>query len=364
MIVSSLLLLLGSIQFRNGSDIWNYIPQTLQGASGTVTIYAGGSTVTVTSRTIAATNGGANITGSPQPAVTAAGNEEWWTGVVGDTGGLNDIDGVTIYIYKTGATKGAFNFTKSYGFRWVRQGYGAVTPGIVCDGGHGAAGSPAGCLQELSGAGWQTYSGFTYLNQVDCSRPTWSGAGPTSGTWTFAATLSNLALYTDSGAPSHWNFWVEVQSKSGGKPMASRTGLFDMNMYMQIATSSLNIANTTVTPGSINQTLGTTTWSYVSNAPLWAQLQSAADPQNQFGDTIPINTIMVGSVASAASCSVATCVKMVNAPSWVYWQTAYQVQASPTLNMYWYISPPAVMVPGTYTFVYTLNLQWTGTYPS
>jgi hypothetical protein len=359
-VVFCVLMLLGSVQM--GPVFWNYVPQTLEGAnSGTVTITAPASSVSVTSRTISLTNGGANITdANPQPAVTAAGNEVWWSGVVGDTGGLNDIDGVTIYIYKTGATEATFDQERSYGFRWVRTGYTVVTTGATCPTAT-ATGSPLGCFQELGGSGW--VNSFTYFASAGSSRPTWSGAGPASGTWSFAATLSDLALYTDKNAASHWNFEVDVQSKSGSNPLATRTGQFDMNMYMQIATSSLNIANT-VTPGAINSSLGSTTWSYISNAPLWAQLQSAADPQNQYGDTITINTIMVGSVSSAATCSVATCVKMVDNPSWAYWSTAYQVQVSPTLTMYWYISPPNPMVPGTYTFVYTLNLQWTGTYAS
>ena len=94
----SVLSLLGSIE--NG----NYMANTVQAAQGSVTITAGAATLSVTSRVISSSNcgtscgSGNNITGSPRPAVTAANNEEWWSGVFTDSGGLSDFDGITVYI--------------------------------------------------------------------------------------------------------------------------------------------------------------------------------------------------------------------------------------------------------------------------
>lgn len=140
------------------------------------------------------------------------------------------------------------------------------------------------------------------------------------------------------------------------------SGQLDVNLYMQLATASLNIANVTVTPGSTNASLATTSWSYVSNAPLNAQIQVNGLPTNEFGDTIPTSSVMVGQVSPAGSCTSSTCTHL--SLTLQNYATNQPVQASPTLTMYWYISPPNPMVPGTYTFTYTLNLQWTGTYPS
>ena len=168
---------------------------TVQGAQGSVTIIAsclhtiGHKSCNLDYQLWHLVRIGNNISGSPRPAVTAANNEEWWSGVFTDSGGSSDFDGLTVYIYKTGASIGTFNLTKSYGFRWVRKGYNVVTAGDTCPTG---IGTPPGCFQELTATGWKNT--LTYLVSADSSRPTWSGAGPTSGTWTYGATLSSLAL--------------------------------------------------------------------------------------------------------------------------------------------------------------------------
>ena len=274
LVTLSVLTMLGGIQ--SGPIFVNYFADTVQGAQGSVTITAAASTVSVTSRVISTTNcgtscgSGNNITGSPRPAVTAANNEEWWSSLFTDSGGLSDIDGITVYIYKTGASVGTFNATKSYGFRWVRKGYNVVTAGDTCPTG---TGTPPGCFQELTATGWK--NALTYLVSVDSSRPTWSGAGPTSGTWTFGATLSSLALYTDTSAPNHWNFEGDCASKSGSHPTGTRTGTLDMNMYFALTLPGANINNATaIMPGATNQQIGTTTWTYTSNAPINDQMMA------------------------------------------------------------------------------------------
>jgi hypothetical protein len=353
--------MLGNIQ--SGPIFVNYLAQTVEAAQGTVTITAGAATLSVTSRVISSTNcgtscgSGNNITGSPRPAVTAASYEEWWSGLFTDSGGLSDFDGVTVYIYKTGATIGTFNATKSYGFRWVRMNYNVVTAGDSCTSG---TGSPAGCFQELTATGWKNT--LTYLVPTDSSRPTWSGAGPTSGTWTFGATLSPLALYTDVSAPNHWNFEADETSKSGAGT-TTRTGTLDMNMYLSLTLPSANINNgTAITPGAINEQIGTTTWTYTSNAPINVQIMAGQALTNQYGDQIPITDVMIGSVTPASTCTGNTCITL--SLSNQNYQTNQPVQASPTNTMYWYLSPPSVVVPGGYTTTYTTTILWNNQYPS
>jgi hypothetical protein len=363
LVAFSLLALTGSIQSEN--FFWYYAAETVQAAQGTVTITAAASAVSVTSRVISSTNcgtscgSGNNITGSPRPAVTAANNEEWWSGIFVDTGGLSDFDGVIVYVYKSGATIGAFNTTKSYGFRWVRKGYNVVTAGDTCPTG---TGTPAGCFQELTVTGWK--NSLTYLVSADSSRPTWSGAGPTSGTWTFGATISSLALYTDSSAPNHWNFEADGTSKSGSHPTGTRTGTLDMNMYLSLTLPIASINNATaITPGATNQQIGTTTWTYTSNAPISVQMVAGQNLTNEYGDQIPIADTTIGSVSPAASCSMgSTCISL--SLSNQNYQTNQPVQVSPTNTMYWYLSPPSVVVPGGYTFTYTMTIAWNNQYPS
>ena len=346
--------------FENG----NYAANTVQGATGSVTITAAAATISVSSRVISTTNcgtscGGANnITGSPRPAVTAASNEEWWSATVSDSGGLNDVDGITIYMYKgPDGTKGTFNVSSSYGFRWVRTGYNVVTSGAACSPG---SGTPAGCFQELSGSGW--VNSFTYFVSADSSRPTWTAAGPTSGQWTVAATLSALALYTDTGAPNHWNFEADVTSKSGAGTQ-TRTGTFDMNMYLSLTLPTANISNgTAITPGTTNQQIGTTTWTYTSNAPINAQMIAGQNLQNQYGDQIPITDITVGAVHPASTCTGSTCITLTLSNQ--NYQSNQPVQVSPTNTIYWYLSAPPVVVPGGYTTTYTITIVWNNQYPT
>jgi len=150
----------GNIRFESGSFSWNYFPETVVAGeqTGTATILAGASSVSVTSRVISATNcgtscgGGNNLTGSP-PAVNVN-TEYWFSAAVGDTGGLVDIDNIVIYIYKTGITKTTFDEQRAYGFRWVRKNWsGRAT--IACD-------VSTGCWHELNGvSSWSET--LTYL---------------------------------------------------------------------------------------------------------------------------------------------------------------------------------------------------------
>jgi hypothetical protein len=232
-----------------------------------------------------------------------------------------------------------------------------ATAGAACSPG---TGTPAGCFQELAGSGW--VNSFTYFVSADSSRLTWSGAGSASGQWTFAATLSPLALYTDTGATNHWNFEADITSKSGAGTQ-TKTGAFDMNMYLSLTLPSANISNgTAITPGSTNQEIGTTTWTYTSNAPINVQMSASQPLTNQYGDTIPITDMTVGTVYPAASCTGSTCMTL--SLSNQNYQSNQPVQVSSTNTIYWYLSAPPVVVPGGYTTTYTITIVWNNQYPT
>jgi hypothetical protein len=368
MVTFSLLTGLGSIAGLN-SAVVNFVP-TVNGATGTATIgIPTNGAMSVTSRTIAITSGGGNLTLNPtRPSVTAAGSQIFWSGLVGDTNnGLSDIDGVTIYIYKSPVsapiTTSTFNASKAYAFRWVRKGYNVVTSGDACSTG---TGSPAGCFQELTGSKWSNT--LNYLSSSLSTRPTWSGAGPQSGTWSFAATLAQNALYTDNGAPNHWNYELDVTQKSGSHAVASRTGTLDMNVYQQMTVpdTNFNINLASATPGAANESMGTVTWSYSSNQPMNVNIIASGDANSTvYGgtpDLIPIANFMVGTSSTASGCSATTCLKL--STSTQPYATNMLAQISPSLSMYWYISPPNPVVPGTYTFTYTVTMAWNNVYPS
>ena len=361
-IVAFLIVFLSILSLTGVVERGNFVANTVQGAQGSVTITAAAATLSVTSRVISTTNcgtscgSGNNVSGSP-PAVTAANNAEWWSASISDSGGLSDIDGLTIYIYKTPATIGTFNLTKSYGFRWVRAGYTQVTSGALCSPG---TGTPTGCFQELSGSGW--VNSFTYLVSSGSSRPTWTLAGPSTGQWTFEATLSALALYTDTSATNHWNFEADATSKSGAGTK-TRTGTFNMNMYLSLTLPTANINNgTSINPGSTNQQIGTTSWTYTSNAPINVQMIAGQNLTNQYGDQIPITDITIGSVSPASTCSGSTCMTL--SLSNQNYQSNQPVQVSPSYTVYWYLSAPAVVVPGGYSTTYTMTIVWNNAYPS
>jgi hypothetical protein len=136
-----------------------------------------------------------------------------------------------------------------------------------------------------------------------------------------------------------------------------------MNMYLSLTLPSANINNATaITPGATDQQMGTTTWTYTSNAPLNVQMMAGGDLTNQYGDTIPITDVTIGSVSPASSCTGSTCITL--SLSNQNYQTDQPVQISPTNTIYWYLSPPSVVVPGGYTFAYTMTIAWNNQYPS
>ncbi len=378
MLIFSFLTMLGSFQAATGPLFWNYIADTVQGASGTVTINAPLASITVSTHTIAYSLGGANITdGNPQPAVTAAGSKTWFRATVTDSGGLSDILGVTIFIYKSnhapsiGSPSTTFNATSDLGFRWVKTGYalrGDITTGDACTTStNDQSRTPNGCFQELTGSGG-FHNSLTYLITTtvsDTSRTTWTSPGPTSGTWTFAVTLQDMAPFTASGAPTHWVYRYSMTQRTSPYATKVDTPYFDMNMYNQVGGSAVLGFNnaTALTPGATNQRMGSASWGYASNVPLNIQVQTEADPVDNDTDTIPSSALAIG---TATTCTIGTnCYAFTGALTYVDYQSNALPQLNPVYNpMYWYMSPPSVMVPGQYTFTWDLTLTWNTVYQS
>lgn len=380
MLIFSFLTMLGSFHAATGPLFWNYIADTVQGASGTVTIQAPLASTTVGSHTVAYSLGGGNITdANPQPAVTSAGSETWFSATFTDSGGMSDVLGVTIFVYKSNhaptiaTPSSTFNATSDFAFRWVKINYalhGDITTGDSCTSStNDQSRTPSGCFQELTGSGG-FHNSLTYLvttTGTDTSRTTWTSPGPTTGTWTFAVKLPDMAPFTASAAPTHWVYRYSMTQRTSPFSTKVDQPYFDMNMYDQVGGSAVLGFNnaTALTPGATNQRMGSASWGYASNVPLNIQVRTEADPADNASDTIPSTALAIG---TTTTCTIGTnCYALIDPANATY--VNYQSNVLPLLtpsysNMYWYMSPPSVIVPGQYTFTWDLTLTWNNVYPT
>jgi hypothetical protein len=347
LIVFSIVALGGSIESQSGPVPFEYVANTVVAASqtGTATILGAASTVSVSSRTISSTNcgtscgAGNNVSGAP-PAVNVD-TEYWWSAAVSDSGSLNDIDNVVIYIFKTGATNTNFDQQRAYGFRWVRKSWSG-NAGMACS-------TSTGCWHELTGNNVWTQGSYTYLVTADSAHTTLSGS-VTSGIWTFAAKLSKLAQYTSTNMD--WNYQVTIQNRALSS--GSRTGVLDANLYVSITIpSSVNFG--TLSAGLNNQTAASNPYvsTYTGNAILLFQVWGGADPINQYNDTFPLSNIYVGQTGTLSNNDG----KKLNYTA----QNLYSslgVAANQNENMYWFVTTPNPFPPGTYTFAYVINIDY------
>jgi len=294
-------------------------------------------TITVSNRTLATSSGGANMT-SPQ---TVNPTVEYWygTGVI-DSQYSNDIQSITVDLYRTGHTPGTFASSFVYSFRWVANGWSG-TP---------SCSTSPGCWQELQTAGWVT-TGFNYLVQSDSSVTTISGSALTAK-WQFAVKLDQLAVYTTNGA-GLWNFKVTAVSKSNGNPYGTRAGTFDVNLFVSITVPG-NMDWGTVAAGSINATAsGMPVYTtYTANAIVTITIYGGGDPTSQYGDSFPLSFIYVGKTSSHANNDG---VALSTSSTVIY--GSLPVAANSNLPMYWFISTPNPFTPGTYTFTYYEVIQ-------
>lgn len=378
MLTFSFLTMLGSFHAATGPLFWNYVADTVQGASGTVTIQAPLASISVTTHTVAYSLGGGNITdANPQPAVTSAGSETWFSATVTDSGGLSDILGVTVFIYKSnhapsiGTPSTTFNASSDFAFRWVKTSYtlhGDITTGDACSAStNDQSRTPHGCFQELTNSSG-FHNSLTYLittTTSDTSRPTWTSPGPTSGTWTFAVKLPDMAPFTAAAATTHWVYRYSMTQRTSPFTTKVDQPYFDMNMYNQVGGAAvLGFSNgTALTPGATNQRMGSASWGYASNAPMNILVNTVADPVDNASDTIPSTTLAIG---TTTTCTIGTnCMQLLAANNTVTYQANALPQLNPVYNpMYWYMSPPSVIVPGQYTFTWDLTVSWNTVYPT
>jgi len=248
-----------------------------------------------------------------------------WRTTVHDDNSLTDIDSVTIYVYKTGATKGSFDEQRSYGFRWLRVG---------------------DVWQELTGAGWGT--SYTYLNAAGSSHDTVSKTVK-EGEWRFAAKLSKLAHYTSTN--TDWNYEANVRDRAGGS--GSRTGLLDVNVYISIVIVSA-IDFGAVAAGVANQSaLSMPAYTtYTANAIVKIQIRGGGDPTNEYGDTFPLSNIYDGQTTPASNNDGK---KLTTSAQ--DWKTGLGVALDSQQPMYWFVTTPDPFPAGSYTFTYYINVD-------
>jgi len=294
-------------------------------------------TIRVDNRTLSTNVGGANMT-SPQ---TVDPTVEYWYGAGAyDSQSTSDIQSVTIDLYRSGHTVGAFDKSFVYSFRWVANGWGG-TP---------SCSTSPGCWHELQSSGWVAAS-FNYFVQSDSSVTAVSTSLITAK-WQFAIKLDQLAVYTTSGG-GLWNFKVTVVSKSSGNPSGTRTGTFDVNLLISITVPG-NMGWGTVAPGSVNVTAsGMPVYTtYAANAIVSITIYGGGDPTNQYGDTFPLSYICVGKTSNPANNDGAV---LSTSPKVFY--SSLPVAANSNLPMYWFISTPNPFTPGSYTFTYYEAIQ-------
>jgi len=280
-----------------------------------------------------------NVHGSP-PAVNVN-TEYWWSTVVTDSGSLTDVDNVVIYVFKTGVTKTNFDQQRAYAFRWVRKNWSG-NAGMACS-------DPQGCWHELTGNNVWTQSSYTYLVTLDGAHTT-AGPGTTTGTWTFAAELSKLAQYTSTNMD--WNYEVDIQNRALSS--ASRTGVLDVNLYVSITIpTSVNFG--TLSAGLNNQTAVSNPYTaqYTGNAILLFQVWGSGDPTNEFGDSFPLANMYVGQTGTPSNHDEKA---LTTSPQNLY--SSLGVASNQDENMYWFVTTPNPFPPGTYTFTYTINVDY------
>ena len=294
-------------------------------------------TIRVDNRTLATSSGGANMT-SPQ---TVSPTVEYWYGIGAyDSQSTNDVQSLTIDVYRTGHAPGSFAKSFVYSFRWVANGWGG-TP---------SCSTSPGCWQELQNSGWVP-TGFNYLIQSDSSITAISGSALTAK-WQFAIKLDQLAAYTTNGA-GLWNFKGTVVSKSTGNPTGTRAGTFDVNLLVSVTVPG-NMNWGTVAAGSLNVTaFGMPVYTtYSANAIVTITIYGGGDPVSQYGDTFPLSSIYVAKTSNPANNDG---VVMSTSPATLY--GSLPVASNSNLAMYWFISTPSPFTPGTYTFTYYEVIQ-------
>jgi hypothetical protein len=359
--------MVGSLQFGTGA--FGYFASTVLGANtGTVTILAGSSTISVTSRKVSTTSGlGDNVT------TVSPTTPYWITAAESDSAGTSDIDSVTLYIYKTGSTIGTYDAQRSYTYRWVEKHWDVNSGSPSCN-------TNGGCSLELTG-GTGTWATSSFPTLVSVTTPTLGSA--TTGSWTFEVTLPNIMQYT-SGGSTHWNVLVAIANRaySGGGyggPAAlftcsapncnTRTGTLDTNLWVSITAPS-SMSNATSMTAGTNITMGSMVngITYGSNALSYIQVSATGltggdttNMEDQYGDQIPLSSVTV--TQSAACSGTSHC-----SPS-IFLSTSAQnvysnlaVTASASTSLYWFITA-AYIPPGTYTFQYTVTVASSG-YPT
>lgn len=294
--------------------------------SGSATV--GNATPSITSRSLAANAGGANITSGELTVNT----HYWGNTTVADDNTLVDITNITICFNTTAGSRGSFDKEESYAFQYKNVS-------SVIDWG------------ELTAGGW-VWTGQTYLDEATCSYPTLTAS---SGEFKFNISFAKIASHNDGAA---WEFYVYIKDTAAATDtMGEDDTWFDFAYYGEYTFAS-SITWTGLTAGDTNEEPGTPTNPINTNVvacnePTDINFKGDGDLQKTGGGgtTWLLSSVTLGStgVESGTTFGLSTS-----------YQNLWDAVAAGTENTnkasYWAIDVPDPCIAGEYTFTYYINV--------
>ena len=246
--------------------------------------------------------------------------------VVSDTDKLTDIKRLELRMFQTSWSE-TFDKERRYGFKWY------------CN---------APEWQSLGASGW-TDPDAEYFAVAGSSKP--SDMSATEGTWTFQVRLAKVAHYTTGGS---WTIEAYVWDKSDNQ--AWRSNNFDVNLFIElIVTASITFE---ATPGDSNKTQNSPPFEIDYRANCIAKIMiQASDPTSTFGDSFSADNLLIDDDESPNT--DARCQKL--SGSAADWWTGLPVAGTPdpaNKDAWWFVSVPAGQPTGTYTFTYTMTIDF------
>jgi hypothetical protein len=272
-----------------------------------------------------------------------------------DESSSTDINQVVVYLFNPGGgAKGIWDRQRSYAFRWVRNSWSG-NAGAPCS-------TPQGCFQELLSSGWSD----TLVNlQAFSTHSAIGGGGSSCGitgqgdcVFSFAFTFNwgdgQENLMPQYTADHSWNFEVDWENLAG--VIASRTENFDVNLYANVLVPS-SISWGTVSSGWNAKLVGATNMTWSSNANFQMMIAAhglnADDPANiynQYGDSMPMSNVFVCQTSQYTSCNGTNGFSLHTWPQQLY--TIQGAVSKANKIVYWYLTTPTTLPPGTYAFQY------------
>jgi len=286
--------------------------------------HAGSGTITIAGNAPAVEAGSIKIDGSAPSTVNV---DTWYliTANISDVDLMNDMARVQVVLYENAAgLSGNLDKERRYGVAWK---------------------TPVDNWEYLTGSGWGAVDAAYFDTTASSS---WGGGNPGWGIWTFKFKFDTVSHCT---AADGWTINVTATDKAGNQAWRSET--FSVNLYTSITID--NTISWSASPGSNNVTASGMPFhiTYKSNAIAKFQI-NATDPTNTFGDSFNANNLLIDDDNNANTDT--HCQKLSNSPT--DWWTGLGVTSSGAENAYWFVSVPAGQPTGTYTFTYTIGIEF------